>query len=93
MAADGPVSQDLKTLQEELSTSQKERAAAAAAALREGCEGERREAHAQSARRRLEEAPRACCLVDAEGTALEERRRIRERALRWVSDAQTGYLN
>src|SRR5258706_13709743 len=32
MAADGPVSQELKTLQEELSTSQKERAAAAAAA-------------------------------------------------------------
>jgi hypothetical protein len=32
MAADGPVSQELKTLQEEWSTSQKERAAAAAAA-------------------------------------------------------------
>jgi ElaB/YqjD/DUF883 family membrane-anchored ribosome-binding protein len=31
MAADGPGSQELKTLQEELSTSQKERAAAAAA--------------------------------------------------------------
>jgi hypothetical protein len=31
MAADGPVSQELKTLPEELPTSQKERAAAAAA--------------------------------------------------------------
>ncbi len=43
MAADGPVSQELKTLQEELSTSQKERAAAAAAgaaAMPESTEGQ-----------------------------------------------------
>jgi ElaB/YqjD/DUF883 family membrane-anchored ribosome-binding protein len=33
MAADGPGSQELKTLQEELSTSQKERAAAAAGSI------------------------------------------------------------
>jgi hypothetical protein len=40
MAADGPVSQELKTRQEELSTSKKERAAAAAAAMPESTEGQ-----------------------------------------------------